>query len=425
MGAEAVAGHRTWQVRGRAAQGLTVVGGVLAFTGWFLAKSGNELGMTVFLVGWGTAALSYAFLGAFEQLSLTRLMEDLPTSKLRSAPQGYIEIRGTVQPGGELLTCPVCQRSCYWFQYFRDKGKERVTPARRIDILIDDGTGRCWLRPAGAELTSTRRREGAHAHICPGDPIYALGEFRTTSSRQAAAAAGAMHELATERVDRAHAAAVRQKLQWLKYDARRMAVFDVNRDGKLDEREHAAMAKVADQHVRRDQAKAAAEPPPPDSVLAQPTSDVDRLPFVIVVGSEKDARKATLQDVLSRGALAVMIGGFLSVFAIGNANMKLQKELEAELRGPTASAGRSAPMPRTVRQRAFDAHKSADFVTALSLYDQLLLDNAYDGEAAFWRGNALGRLGRNDEAVASVQRSCDLGFQRGCDFLAQHREQLQ
>ena len=64
----------------------------------------------------GLSALAFYF--AFRNLARARLIEDTPTSRVRSAHQGYVELEGEAAAmQGEPILSPLTQTACCWFRY--------------------------------------------------------------------------------------------------------------------------------------------------------------------------------------------------------------------------------------------------------------------------------------------------------------------
>ena len=60
-----------------------------------------------------TGASTAAFAGSYVMMRRARLMEDTPTSKIRSAAQGYVELSGRVRmPEGVSIRCPLSDTGC-------------------------------------------------------------------------------------------------------------------------------------------------------------------------------------------------------------------------------------------------------------------------------------------------------------------------
>jgi hypothetical protein len=331
------------RVRGRLAQALLALGGVLCLVGAFVSQAsrGHYVGAVMFLTGWSILVVGFTLFGVLEKVSLLRLIEDLPTARIRSAPQGYVELEGFVQPGGDMMTCPACEEPCYWYQYYPKNSTPRTPVGRSPDIVIDDGTGRCLVRPAGAELMAAhgRAREPGHVHIGPGDLLLVLGEFRTRSS-----AARTTRPVRVEAAPAAQpASALRRKLQELKADPKRMAMMDVNRDGTVDQKEWEAARRATEMQLEREGAPADLLPA---SEIGQPLTDRDRLPFLIHVGTEQEALRSVWNDMARRVAGFLAVGGFLAFALVSVAQDVAKKESRRAAAAAAASAsGSRAPPP--------------------------------------------------------------------------------
>ena len=103
----------------------------------------------------------------FRKLGHYRLIADTPTARIRSAPQGYVELIGHVIAGEDgLLTAPLSGRPCVWYSYRVEKesGGDRkqwkTVRSGRSDnwFQISDGTGTCLIDPEGAEVTALHRQ---------------------------------------------------------------------------------------------------------------------------------------------------------------------------------------------------------------------------------------------------------------------------
>lgn len=188
-----------------------------------------------------------------------RLIEDTPTSKIRSAAQGFVELEGIAKPlpPGEPLLSPLSQTPCHWYR-FNIKRKVRSgknTTWRTIQsgtsphpILLDDNTGECLIKPAKASIHThvSNSWYGTSRHPSPlsisrkesliqfgnyryseslvplNAPLYAMGDFRTLRS--------------TDQFTKEKAVANIIKEWKSDYDAM-VQRFDRNGDGTLDEKE--------------------------------------------------------------------------------------------------------------------------------------------------------------------------------------------
>lgn len=126
------------------------------------------------------------------QLRKARLIEDTPTSRIRSAPQGYVELSGFARDLGERgqpLLAPLTQKPCVWFRYRIERYQRSGKNSRWHTIEsgsseqwfeLDDDSGRCCVDPRGADITPTIRESwkdsarltpNPSGHIAPLDVI--------------------------------------------------------------------------------------------------------------------------------------------------------------------------------------------------------------------------------------------------------------
>ncbi|KGK82996.1 hypothetical protein DP64_10345 [Stutzerimonas degradans] len=192
--------------------------------------------------------------------SRIRHLQDTPTSRIRSAAKGYVELVGVLRESGAApLTAPLSGQPCLWWRYrIEEYGG---TGERRSWRVIERGTSEAWLRladasgeclidPRGAEVLPAWRRvwtgdqrhpRGLPTHgwldwlnggrqyryveerLHAGEPLYAIGEFRTFG--------GGRQGLDQQR---AQAEVIRQ---WKGDFAGLLRRFDRDGDGRLDEQE--------------------------------------------------------------------------------------------------------------------------------------------------------------------------------------------
>ena len=110
------------------------------------------------LAAGSAAALRYGFRAWRE----SRLIEDTPTSRIRSAAQGYVEFSGRSRvPADARIQGPLTGISCAWWRYQveerRSSGRSRSWVringgASEAPFLVDDGTAQCLVDPRGAQV---------------------------------------------------------------------------------------------------------------------------------------------------------------------------------------------------------------------------------------------------------------------------------
>jgi hypothetical protein len=108
----------------------------------------------------GIAGGLYLFVRGFKMLQRKRLILNTPTSKIRSASLGLIEVNGLAM-GPYTLTAPVTGASCYFYRTqaweLRKSGKNNewqqvADESLHVPFYLDDNTARLLINPQGAEL---------------------------------------------------------------------------------------------------------------------------------------------------------------------------------------------------------------------------------------------------------------------------------
>lgn len=128
----------------------------------------------------GAAAGVYLFYRGFRLLQRKRLIEDTPTSKIRSAAMGLVEVSGLAN-GPYTIPAPVSQLPCYfhrtlvwiYVQSGKNKRWKKVVDARlHVPFYLEDETGRVLVDPSDAELDIHRDfQEEYHHGLIQDDPI--------------------------------------------------------------------------------------------------------------------------------------------------------------------------------------------------------------------------------------------------------------
>lgn len=221
------------------------------------------------VVGVGVAVLiaasAYCFWRTWRFINHIRLIEDTPTCKIRSAPQGYVELEGL----GKLMDGPpiIAKLSglpCVWYRYKIEEyvatGKGNEHRWQTIDkgtstevFWLEDNTGRVVIDPEGADITPRHkdswrsdsslsgiahpvfvksfvqsrsvggRYRFTEERLNSGERLYALGFLKNVSSY---ASAPTVDEEARQILS-----------EWKKDQPQLLQRFDLNKDGKIDEKE--------------------------------------------------------------------------------------------------------------------------------------------------------------------------------------------
>lgn len=255
-----------------------------------------------FILALLAAGSAFAFYAIWRGLHRARIIEDMPTARVRSAHQGYVEIEGAGRLlDGPPIVAPLTGTRCLWYRY-RIEHQERSTDSRGNTsshwstvqsgvsdglFLIDDGTGRCVVDPDGAEVIPGAREVwyGHHEFPRSGPPTgkswfrFGGGDYRYTEERLMPGTVYALGWFNTLRnapgdVNADVAALLRE---WKGDQPALLARFDRNGDGHVDAGEwdaarEAALREVVALRTRRPHA-------PASNLLARPPSD--RHPFLL------------------------------------------------------------------------------------------------------------------------------------------------
>ncbi|MCP5169548.1 MAG: LemA family protein [Hahellaceae bacterium] len=135
--------------------------------------------------------LLFCWLG-LRLVKVKRYIENVPTSSTQGVVYGMAEVKGTVKLASEsALRGPLTDKDCVWFNYTVEERRGSGKDARWVTIetrkecqafFCEDREGTLLIDPDEADMISRHavtRRAGAlrytEQHLCPGDPLYALG----------------------------------------------------------------------------------------------------------------------------------------------------------------------------------------------------------------------------------------------------------
>ena len=190
---------------------------------------------------WPYALLAMAVVSFFAWVAnyrRYRQISDLPTSKVASAAQGYVELVGHAElVAGETISSQLSGTACCWYSY-EIQEKQSDDKWQTVDsgqsvrhFHLADDTGQCVISPDGAEVLThvnksweEGRRRYSECLLLPKDVLYAIGEFRTSSA-------------IVSGVDDESARAGAMLAEWKNDQKRLLERFDLDRDGKIDMKE--------------------------------------------------------------------------------------------------------------------------------------------------------------------------------------------
>lgn len=292
-------------------------------TSWVLQADPVDFWIVATLLGAGGV---YGFYKAFLNLLRKRIIQDIPTSRIRSAAQGYVELEGTGRlMDGVPILAPLTGRHCTWYRYAI---KERRRSGRNNNwvtvesgtstglFLLEDDTGECVIDPDGAHVTPTetitwygssrdsrpgttggrwlssgRRYHFSESRMHAGDPLYALGLFETVG-------AGDIHDQQAE---------VRELLREWKRDSEALLKrFDKNGDGMICLEEWEAVRAAAYEEVKARHAELKTAP----TVHTLSATHDRRRPFLLSALPQFDLVRHYNRAAAGWFLLFVISGGF-------------------------------------------------------------------------------------------------------------------
>jgi len=303
-----------------------------AFTGWV---QGLDLPLFWTLLALVTALALAAAYGLFRILHRVRIIEDTPTSRVRSAAQGFVELSGHGQLlPGEPIRAPLTGIRCTWWEYKVEQRVERmdlrgnrstswqtIRSATSDELfLLRDETGECVIDPAGATVHGAdsdtwygdiaawsgppqRATQGnrdyrfTEQRMYPDDPLYALGHFTTV---------GGAEGLADRQTE------LRELLAAWKRDPQQLARFDRDADGQISPQEWEQVRAAAKAQLTAERAERMAAPP--THLLQRPTDG--RHPYILSRLPEPAlTRRLRRHTGLALLLLLLLAGGGLLLYA--------------------------------------------------------------------------------------------------------------
>jgi hypothetical protein len=287
--------------------------------------------------------------GIFRFFHRFRIIDDTPTSKIRSAHQGFVELEGEGRlMKGMPIISPLSKKQCLWYSFKIehkvrefDLGPEDLNALSKSSwetvnsgvsdnlFLLADETGICVVDPEGATITpsfskswygaqdynlsdassahavlSLSRHSGSNNYrytekrIDVGDKLYLLGLFKTIGGRR-------------EKLDKK--GEVRDLLSnWKNKPDFLLARFDENGDGEIDLNEWQRVIAMAEHEVKKSFGERLVQRE--IHTLSKPIDS--RRPYIISIESQESI--ANKYRWYSRGSLAgFFFGGISFVWVLG------------------------------------------------------------------------------------------------------------
>jgi hypothetical protein len=283
------------------------------------------------------AASIAGFFLAFKFINSRRIIQDTPTSKIRSAAQGYLELigHGYLMEGQPIIS-PLTGKPCTWYDFKVEESRQSGKNSKWVTIrkgisdelfLIKDETGQCIIDPEGAQVTvadksvwygktsnpmasPSKTKKGGFFSILTnhkyrytekllhsGESLYAIGLYKTVGG------AGSHFNVKED---------VRELIREWKTDSEElMKRFDTNNDGEIDLNEWQRVRDEALKHVMEKHSEQKTMPP---VHMMNKTND-KRRPFILSAVPEDDlTRRLHIYSVIA--ITTFVICGSLSTLLI-------------------------------------------------------------------------------------------------------------
>ncbi|WP_305041987.1 GIDE domain-containing protein [Geoalkalibacter sp.] len=201
------------------------------------------------------------FSGAFYCLRVKRLIENTPTSRIRSLAMGMVELNGQARRKYALVS-PATQTACVWYRLRRYRRNEKSawqltseSDSGAVPFFLDDGTGNVTVDPQGARIKPTVKHEGFPGQ--EGLLVRSLGSGETNEKwvEELIHEGAYLYVLGSARPYREQSLSLaertREALRELKLDPKALEKYDRNGDGRIDAEEwDLARAAVEEQTLR-------------------------------------------------------------------------------------------------------------------------------------------------------------------------------
>ena len=221
-------------------------------------------------------ALGFLLFKTYQAHRRYRFVSDTATSRIASAAQGYVELKGLgeLMPGDQILS-PFSQRRCLWYQCIVERkkrhGKNTVWVEESNEISdhlfhLQDETGVCVVMPEGAHIVPSEnhvwygnhlaaRQQAKHRAgrfsrymgygryrfteklITIADALYVIGWFQTHQNIPSTRSISSQVESLLAK--------------WKQQPAKYLKPFDLDGNAKIQQQEWKLIRSRAEQEVRK------------------------------------------------------------------------------------------------------------------------------------------------------------------------------
>lgn len=226
----------------------------------------------------------------FAVLRKKRMIENVPSSRVRSVAMGFAEIVGAARPKAP-LPAHLTGVPCVFYRYLieqEERGSRGRNHWRTVEqgqssdpFYLQDPTGTILVDPVGAETVLrqayrkierpqgwfSKRKRYTEWRIIPGQRVYVLGTVRK------------LRDMARDARQ-----ALQQRLRDLKRDPQALRAFDADRDGRISTEEWGDAVRVVQDQLLQEAVQKPAPEPQDDLVLGKGEAETT---FVIADRGER------------------------------------------------------------------------------------------------------------------------------------------
>ena len=264
----------------------------------------SALHFTVFSVLAFAAAL-WCFWLVWRNFQRARVIEDTPTAKVRSAPQGYVELEGSARClPGQTVVAPLTGTPCVWYDFRIDEERhssrnstswvEVESGTSETPFCFYDDTGECLVDPRRADVTESERKTWYGSSRWPIPGTQRRGLFggligKRYRYRERRVDAGYLYLLGWFDTIRSTDLSVSDEVsgvlrQWKRDQDSLLTCFDSNGDRRIDATEWEQARQSAHREVLKDRAQRSADP----ALNCVRAGESDRHPFLMAARPESD-----------------------------------------------------------------------------------------------------------------------------------------
>jgi hypothetical protein len=296
-----------------------------------MSSRNDDLAWAAFGFGAGV----YSFFWGFKRLRRKRLIENIPTSKIRSLALGLVEVVGRADIERSLKS-PLTHTPCVYYRFTIEEYRSSGKSGRWVEVAagssagvffwVSDDTGKILVLPQGAELEIKRdfefktgwrkplpeklkdilRQRGISSSSIFGSKILRFREWliRSQDNVYVLGTARMINNSITD-----HKKDLNERIRKIKSQPERMAVADSNKDGIISQQEWDDFVDKIEAELLLERTGGSERDPLADIVIAK---GVQQQVFII----SDESQKSLITRLGAEAALGVYGGPILTILCL-------------------------------------------------------------------------------------------------------------